>query len=186
MGRPSLAPQRREEILAALERCVLRDGLACTTVQAVATEAGCKRTLINHYFANMDGLTGALLDKLSEDFNRSYREADPKRPGISALLDFLLRRPASRANELIGAFHRSGIESAKEPLARMYEGATSVLATYLRAEFPTASLGRCRSTAFALVCLTMSRYQLGGLGVATGRIKSLRASAQVLIEALEA
>jgi len=31
----------------------------------------------------------------------------------------------------------------------------------------------------------MSRYQLGGLGVARGRIQSLRASAQVLIEALE-
>jgi hypothetical protein len=90
------------------------------------------------------------------------------------------------AGLMIGAFHRSGIESAKEPLARMYEGATSVLATYLRAEFTTASLSRCRSTAFALVCLAMSRYQLGGLGVATGRIKSLRASAQVLIEALEA
>ena len=186
MGRPSLALQRREEILAALERCVLRDGLAGTTVQAVATEAGCQRTLINHYFRDMDGLIGALLAKLSEDFNHSYREADPKLSGIHALLDFLFRRPPSRANELIGALHGSGIESAREPLARMYEGAASVLTTYLRAEFPTASASSCRSTAFALVCLTSSRHHLGGLGVAKGRIQSLRASAQVLIEALEA
>ena len=186
MGRPSLAPQRRQEILAALERCVLRDGVASTTVQAVATEAGCQRTLINHYFGDMDGLVGALLDKLREDFNRSYREANPKLPGIPALLDFLFRRPPSRANELIGAFHGSGIESTREPLARMYDDAAAVLSRYLRAQFPDASATRCRSTGFALVCLTSSRYHLGALGISNRQIQSLRSSAKALIDALEA
>jgi hypothetical protein len=167
MGRPSLAPQRREEILAALERCVLRDGVAGTTVQAVATEAGCQRTL-------------------REDFNRSYREANPKLPGIPTLLDFLFRRPASRANELIGAFHGSGIESTREPLARMYDDAAAVLGRYLRTEFPDAPAARCRSTGFALVCLTMSRHHLGALGISKRQIQSLRSSAKALIDALEA
>jgi len=186
MGRPSLAPQRREEILAALERCVLRYGVAGTTVQAVASEAGCQRTLINHYFGDMDGLVDALLEQLSENFNRSYRAANPVPIGVNALLDFLFRRPASSANELIGAFHAAGAESAREPLANMYEGAAALLSKLLRAEFPEASATRCRSTAFALVCLTISRYHLGGLGVAPRQIQTLRSSAKVLIDALDA
>ena len=189
MGRPSLAPQRRVEILAALERCVLRDGVASTTVQAVATEAGCQRTLINHYFGDMDGLIGALLDKLSEDFDRSYREANaanPKLPSIPALLDFLFRRPPSRANELVGAFHGAGIESAREPLAKMYDDAAAVLSGYLRTQFPDTSAARCRATGFALVCLTSSRHHLGVLGISNRQLQSLRASAKTLIDALEA
>ncbi len=163
-----------------------RDVLASTTGQAVATEAGCQRTLINRYFEDMDGLVGALFDKLREDFDRSYRAANPNLPGIPALLDFLFRRPPSRANALIGAFHGSGIQSTREPLARMYNDAAAVLSRYLRTEFPDASATRCRSTGFALVCLTMSRHHLGALGISTRQIQSLRSSAKALVDALEA
>ena len=80
MGRPSLAGQRRQEILAAFERCVLRDGLAATTVRAVAEETGCQRTLINHYFGDMEGLVGALVTTLTEELTRSFREATASSP----------------------------------------------------------------------------------------------------------
>ena len=92
MGRPSLAGQRRAEILAAFERCVLRDGLAHTTVQAVAQEAGCQRTLINHYFGDMEGLVRALIDTLTGDLAEAFREATASSPGLPAVLDFLFRR----------------------------------------------------------------------------------------------
>ncbi len=184
MGRPSLAEQRRAEILGALERCLLRDGLANTSVQAVAAEAGCQRTLVHHYFGTLENLVGALLIELAEDLERSFQEATKEAPALSTLLAFLFQHTPSRANELIAALRASGIESAQEPLARMYESFASSLCLYLRSEFPEAPASRCGSTAFAIVCLSMSRFQLTRLGVSRRHIQSLRSSAEVLIDSL--
>ncbi len=184
MGRPSLAEPRRREILAAFERCVLRDGLANATVAAVAAEAGFQRTLIHHYFGDMESLVRALVVKLTDELTQSFRRATAQSPGISAVLDFLFRRAPSRVHRLIGALRAPGVASANEALAGMYEGFASALGAYLRAEFPAAPAGRCRSTAFAIVCLGMSRSQLAGLGVSRRRTQGLRESAEVLIDSL--
>ena len=61
MGRPSLANVRREQILDALERCLARDGLVGTTLEAVAEEAGVRRPVIRHYFGNRDELVAAVM-----------------------------------------------------------------------------------------------------------------------------
>jgi hypothetical protein len=96
----------------------------------------------------------------------------------------VFQRKPSRAHTLIGALRAGGIESAKGPLARMYEAFTAGLDACLRAEIPAAPANRRRSTTFAVVCLAMSQSQLVRLGVARSHTQSLRASAEVLIEAL--
>jgi len=184
MARPRLTEQRREEILAALERCLLRDGLADTTVGAVAAEAGFHRTLIHHYFGDMESLVRALVVRLTGELTQAFRDATATSPGLPALLDFLFRRAPSRAETLIGALRAPGIESAKGSLARMYEAFASGLDACLRAELPEAPAGRCRATAFAIVCLAMSRSQLTRLGVSKRHTEGLRSSAEVLIDAL--
>ena len=184
MGRPRLTEKRRGEILAALERCVLRDGMANTTVQAVAAEAGFHRTLINHYFGDMESLVRALVVTFTDELTQSFRDATAASPGPSAVLDFLFVRAPSRAHTLIGALRAPGIESANEPLAQMYEAFASGLNACLRAEFPAAPASRCRSTAFAIVCLSMSRSQLAKLGVSKRHTDGLRSSAEVLVDAL--
>ena len=75
-------------------------------------------------------------------------------------------------------------QAADEPLARMYEAFASGLSACLRAEFPAAPAARCRSTAFAIVCLGMSRSQLTELGVSQRHTQGLRSSAEVLIDSL--
>lgn len=184
MGRPRLTEQRRAEILAALERCVLRDGLAHTTVAAVAAEAGFHRTLVNHYFGDMESLVRALLTGLAEEQARSFRDATSGSAGLASVLDYLFRRAPSRVELLIGALRAPGAGAANAPLASMYEAFTAGLDALLRAEIPSAPSSRRRSTAFAIVCLAMSRFQLARLGVAKRHTQSLRASAQVLIDAL--
>ena len=184
MGRPSLAEQRRAEILGALERCVLRDGVARTTVQAVAAEAGCKRTLINHYFGDMESLVDALLVKLTDEFAASFGAAAAARPGRSTLLDFMFRRPPTRANRLIGALRAPGFQASPEPFKKLAENAAETLAVYLCGEFPDASAGRCRSVAFALTCLANSRFQMMSVGVSKKYTQTLRVSAQQLLDSL--
>jgi len=184
MGRPPLTQQRQREILAAFERCVLRDGLAHTTVAAVAVEAGIQRTLVHHYFGGMEGLVRALVVSLTRELAQDFGDASAKPPRLAALLDFLFRRKPSRAEMLIGALRAPGTVSANAPLASMYEAFTAGLDACLRAEIPEAPAGRRRATAFAIVCLAMSRFQLARLGVPPRRTRALRSSAEVLIGAL--
>jgi AcrR family transcriptional regulator len=184
MGRPRLTDQRRAEILAALERCVLRDGLANTTVAAVAAEAGFHRTLVNHYFGDMESLVRALLDGLTEELTRSFRDATSGSAGLAGVMDYLFRRAPSRAETLIGALRAPGTDAANAPLASMYEAFTAGLDALLRAEIRSAPSNRRRATAFAIVCLAMSRFQLARLGVAKRHTQSLRSSAEQLIDAL--
>lgn len=46
----------REEILEAARRVLLRDGIAATTLDAVATEAGLSKTALYYYFRSKDAL----------------------------------------------------------------------------------------------------------------------------------
>jgi AcrR family transcriptional regulator len=56
----------RAGVVAAAARCVARDGLARTTVEAVATEAGCSRATVYRYFAGRDELLVAVLGRSAD------------------------------------------------------------------------------------------------------------------------
>lgn len=66
LGRPPVGEERREEILAAFERCVVRKGFAETTLVDVADEAGQPRPLVRHFIGNRADMVGALIDRLLE------------------------------------------------------------------------------------------------------------------------
>jgi len=81
---------RKDEILEATWRVIARDGLAQTTVRAIAREANCSQGILSHYFDDkMDILASALL--LS---HRRVRDRTEKkvagRSGLEALRIALL------------------------------------------------------------------------------------------------
>jgi len=95
MARPSLAAERRDQILDALERCLRRRGLEGTTLDAVAREAGVQRPLIRHYFGNRDELLAAAVARAVARHGREIEAALAERPArgrrgrLAALLDHL-------------------------------------------------------------------------------------------------
>ncbi|MFT3921837.1 MAG: hypothetical protein QM778_04825 [Myxococcales bacterium] len=64
MVRAKVEDQRREEILAAFETCVVRKGLLDTTLQDVATEAGLPRSLVRYFMGNRDDMVGLLIERM--------------------------------------------------------------------------------------------------------------------------
>jgi len=64
MARPSVADERREQILAAFEACVVRQGLDRTTLNDIAEAAGQPRSLIRHFTGNRENLVSLLIDRL--------------------------------------------------------------------------------------------------------------------------
>ena len=66
MPRPSIAAERREEILAAFEACALRKGLAATTLADVAAEAGLPRPLVRHFMGNRADMVTGLIERMMQ------------------------------------------------------------------------------------------------------------------------
>lgn len=92
MPRPSMAAQRKEEILDAFEQCILQDSLETTSLEKLAEQAKMKRSILRHYIGNRDDIIIAL----SERFKTYYQEQWqltlamlPEVNRLSTLLDIL-------------------------------------------------------------------------------------------------
>lgn len=77
MGRKSLAPQRRAELVAAYARVLADHGQGGATIAAIAAEAGVAAGLVHHYFSDKQALQHALLRELVARFHRGLMPAEP-------------------------------------------------------------------------------------------------------------
>ena len=75
MPRPSIAVERREEILAAFEVCALRKGLGATTLADVAQEAGLPRSLVRHFIGNRADMVAGLIERMIQRAGASIDSA---------------------------------------------------------------------------------------------------------------
>ncbi len=83
--------QRREEILAATLRVILKQGLGGVTMRSIATEIGKSTGLVNHYFDDKADLLVAALESSMKAFDRGLREqSSDKSPGRASLRALLL------------------------------------------------------------------------------------------------
>ncbi|NMP33128.1 TetR/AcrR family transcriptional regulator [Thalassotalea sp. M1531] len=74
MARPSLAPQRIEEILDALEVCILKHGIQATSLESIAETAGMKRTILRHYIGNRDDIICALSKRWRDKYSDQWQQ----------------------------------------------------------------------------------------------------------------
>lgn len=74
MARPSMANQRREEILDALELCILEKGIQATSLENIAEKAAMKRTILRHYIGNRDQIIIALSERWAQKYAQQWHE----------------------------------------------------------------------------------------------------------------
>jgi AcrR family transcriptional regulator len=92
VGRPSLAAERREQVLGAFARCVARAGFAGTSLENIADEAGLARGHVRHYLGNRHDQMVALAEWVSTaDRNEFARvtEAPDDKARVEAVLHYL-------------------------------------------------------------------------------------------------
>jgi len=82
--------ERREEILEATRRVILKHGLGGVTMRKIAAEVGKSTGLVNHYFEDKSRLLLATLEASMKEFGRHIdahaADAAPGRPSVRALL----------------------------------------------------------------------------------------------------
>lgn len=74
MGRPSMAGQRIEEILDALELCIIEQGIQASSLESIADKAGLKRSILRHYIGNRDQIIVALSQRWRNIYSQQWQQ----------------------------------------------------------------------------------------------------------------
>ena len=107
MGRPSMAAQRAEEILDALEACIIEKGIQATSLENIADKAGFQRSILRHYIGNRDEIICALSTRWNQVYATQWKELLNWLPGenqTESLIDtmFVIGSKESIDNTIIG------------------------------------------------------------------------------------
>jgi AcrR family transcriptional regulator len=193
MGRPSVAEERRRQILEAFRRCLVRDGLERTSLDSVAKEAGIARTALRHFVGNRDALLREAVVEFAEAYRRDFEDRVRTLPAdrrVDALLGFLFGTTFTRdhdaedhAIEALFSVARHD-EDARRALRALYEDFARTVTAELRRAFPKAPPARLRETAYALMCLAEANSTMEGLGLGARRSRDARRAAERLVRGL--
>jgi len=68
------SPERREEIVDALYRCIAQQGYASTSVRDIAAEANIKAPAIYYYFESKEDILYTLADHIFDRYRQQFRD----------------------------------------------------------------------------------------------------------------
>jgi AcrR family transcriptional regulator len=191
-GRPSIALARRTEIIEAYVECIRAHGMSGATVDKVAQTLGLSRTLVFHYFGDMQTLTRAVVDHIVGAAIRNMAESHK---GLSiparrrALIDYAVNGPnlgelrdlivQAEVNALAG--HDEAVAAA---LSDMWGVWIAHIVNELAACFPQADRSQCEWVGYALCCLGEQHWWLTFIGPGVRRRDDVRRAAESLMATL--
>ncbi len=193
MGRKSLAKERRENLLDAFERCIVKYGLEGTTLKQVAEEAGMTRSIIRHYIGNRDDLVDALIERVITQYVAQL-EAEYDAVPDDKLIEFMLddmfgEKPARNQHDsiIIGVLMtaKERYPRAKKMLVAMFEAIIASVAQDLHKLYANASKDACYQVAYALICMSEMHESFMWLGLKKRHYKDARAIADLMLKSLE-
>lgn len=163
MGRKKLDEERIPQILDAFERCIMKFGLAETSLERVAEEAGISRTTIHHYIGGRQELIKVAFTRF---LNMVIKNIDHLvAMNVDDLADYLILGWIEEAGDHIAFIEEMDVAfstdseistTATELFAYLFES----VAVHLHRLNPEASLERCQDTAKMLFSLGMGSFRL--------------------------
>ncbi|WP_133405321.1 TetR/AcrR family transcriptional regulator [Parashewanella tropica] len=192
MARPSLASTRREEILDALEHCIIEKGIQASSLEYIADTANMKRTILRHYIGNRDEIICALSSRWRDRYTEQWEQLLywlPKKKRTEAMIDMLF---SSRTKDYI---KRTTITDALfteakrlEPVradhkSTMLEGIKYITAI-LKEQFTEVSDDKIRLVASGIIANYIMSENLLTLGL-TDEIYMLKESCLLLVSTLK-
>lgn len=131
IGRNSIAPQRREQIIWALYDCLAEKGQEEVTIKDIAARAGLPNGIIHYYFAGKDEIVSSLAQTLVDKYERMLDEclakAATSEERIDVFIDFavnelICNRPLNRVfyNLIQMAFERDRLHQIIKGMLKDY------------------------------------------------------------------
>ena len=192
-GRPSVAAARRAEIIEAYVECIRTHGMSGATVDKVAQALGLSRTLVFHYFGDMQTLSRAVVEHI---VSTAIRNMTKSRKGLSiparrrSIVDFTVNGPnLAELRDLIVQTEINALaghdETVAAMLSEMWEVWIAAVVDELTACFPQADRRQCQWVGYALACLGEQHWWLTFIGPGARRRNEARRAAESLIATLQ-
>ena len=193
MGRKSIAPLRKLEILEAYEACIKEVGFAQSTTRKIAEVAGIKQPMIAHYFGNREALVEALVQRIIEKYTGELQAqiGDLKdRERLQHCMHFLFGSGVlgeDTSGSLIGHLLSAAKQddTVQQHMKAMYALFTQLCFEELKLAFPSAPTDECQSTAYGIICLTVGNDAILSTGLPYINREKAQYCAAQLIKALE-
>lgn len=191
VGRPSVALERRRQILGAFIVLVGERGLEHVSMDDVAAAAGVRRAALHHFVGSRDDLIAAAVEELCIRYTLLVRTAVGQVPTATGLVNMLFSHEWTRdQNAEDVAFDLLLGEAIRNPRTReMIKGAYDLMlgeiALALRRQYPTATEARLRDAAYVIACLVEQNISFQQLGFPRARHDAARAAALNTLAGLE-
>jgi AcrR family transcriptional regulator len=192
VSRPSLAPVRREQILDAVEACILAHGIEGVSFARVAERAGVRTSIVPHYFGTKNALMVAMVDRVLARVQVLLDEAVAGTEGVDTLdrlLDVLFGGELAVPGVilLVDQLRASSYfdETTRDRLVSMYRHFEDLADDALSAAFPLAPDDLRRAVAYAVLCLGDANNSFRGVGFPREYDDRARAAARVLLRSLD-
>ena len=191
MARPKMGDERREQILSAFERCVIRDGLAKTSLQNVAEESDLPRSLVRYFVGNREDMIGLLIHRMVERAENSLARLRPEGQSMdtAGLMDFLFDDVFNdeTSNAVVAELWYLAVRDVgiRSRLASMYAHVRDIIVLQLKQDDLCRSDGDRKNLAHSLVCLGYGDASLDFLGLKSTRKLRPRVLADALLQSLE-
>lgn len=169
MGRPDLSDSRREDVFEAISRCVIKFGLAGTTLAKLAEESGMSRGHIRHYLGNREELILAYVRWFFDTRDNGEHLKDPQFEGLDDVLGLIFGPEFSESNDqntiVIELWKGSRTDDRlREAMFAGYNTVKEHIAQMLGRELPAVQESAIANTSFALLCLAIGNAVMNDLG----------------------
>lgn len=188
MGRPSLATQRRQEIIAATISCMASNGFAGTTLDRIAETAGMARGHIRHFAGNREEI---LLEAARAYYFAGTDQESLFPPGIDTLdgaVDFLFGALAADRSGNVAAL--PFIEAARtvpgirDIILTAYDGTRDRIAVLLAEDLPHLALEECEEIAHGILAAAIGHIFLNDIALQPDRTGFARHTVDALLSGL--
>lgn len=190
MARAKIEDERKEQILAAFEACVIREGLAKTTLQKVADEVGLPRSLVRYFVGNRGSMVDLLIARMIErgEAMLATAQQEGKASTLNDLMDTIFAGTFGdeTSNNVVGELWYLAERdlTIRARLADMYGRITDALVAQMTAEEIGPGLAEREAVAHALLSLAYGEASFNGIGLHKNNSISSRRLADALIKEL--
>ena len=173
----------------AFEVCVVRKGIATTTLADIANEAGLPRSLVRYFMGNRDDMIDRLIERMMSRAEASLARIRDESGAMSLddLLDAMFNEVFANelSNDVMGELWHLAKSDAhvRERLRNVYEYALDLLVKALaRARIGSAKARR--NAAFAILSLALGESSLVDFGIRPNDRRAMRRAAARLVAQL--
>jgi len=190
MARPSVAAQRREQIIEATMATIAEHGVSGATLDRIADAAGMSRGHVRHFVGNRDQLLLETAAAVFDDGSGGVGSILP--PGtedLSSALDYLFGEEFSSPDTenaiVLGLVELSRQNAAiADVLTTTYSSTRTQIAALVQRAHPTVDADVCATAAYGILTSALGAVFLGDFDRDPSRLARSRAAAEALLAAV--